>query len=42
MSFLKSSINIMQCDFKSRFFFFRVLGYPGLAVVAELGSDDAK
>jgi hypothetical protein len=41
MSFLKS-INIMRCDFKSRFLFSRVLGYPGLAVVAELGSDDAK
>ena len=42
MSFLKSSIIIMRCDFKSESCFSGVLGYPGLAVVGELGSDDAK
>jgi hypothetical protein len=40
MSFLKSSISIMRCDFKSKPCFSGVLGYPGLAVVGELGSDD--
>ena len=42
MSFLKSSIIIMRCDFKSEFCFSGVLGYPGLTVVGELGSDGAK
>lgn len=42
MSFLKSSINIMRSDFISTSCFSGVLGYPGLAVVGELGSDDAK
>ena len=42
MSFLKSSIIIMRYDFKSESCFSGVLGYPGLAVVGELGSDDAK
>jgi hypothetical protein len=42
MSFLKSSIIIMRCDFKSEFWFSGVLGYPGIAVVGELGSNDAK
>jgi hypothetical protein len=42
MSFLKSSIIIMRFDFKSQSYFSGVLGYPGLAVVGELGSDDAK
>jgi hypothetical protein len=42
MSFLKSFISIMRCDFKSKSCFTSVLGYPGLAVVEELGSDDAK
>jgi hypothetical protein len=42
MFFLKSSIIIMRCDFKSESCFSGVLGYPGLAVVEELGSDDAK
>jgi hypothetical protein len=37
MSFLKSSIIIMRCDFKSASSFSAVLGYPGLAVVGELG-----
>jgi hypothetical protein len=32
----------MRCDFKSESCFSGVLGYPGLAVVGELGSDDAK
>ena len=41
MSFLKSII-IMQSDFKSESCFSSVLGYLGLAVVEELGSDDAK
>ena len=41
-SFLKSSIIIMRCVFKSETCFCGVLGYPGLAVVGELGSDDAK
>ena len=39
--FLKSSIIIMKCDFKSEFCFSGMLGYQGLAVVGELGSDDA-
>jgi hypothetical protein len=42
MSFLKSSIMIMRCDFKSKSCFPGVLGYPGLTVVGELGSDDSK
>jgi hypothetical protein len=42
MSFLKSYIIIMRCDFKSESCFSSVLGYSGLAVVGELGSDDAK
>jgi len=32
----------MSCDFKSKSCFSGVLGYLGLAVVGELGSDDAK
>jgi hypothetical protein len=31
----------MRSDFKSESLFSGVLGYPGLAVVGELGSDDA-
>jgi hypothetical protein len=31
----------MKCDFKSESCFSGVLGYQGLAVVGELGSDDA-
>ena len=42
MSFLKSSIIIIRCDFKSKSCFSGVLGYPGLAMVGELGSDDSK
>ena len=42
MSFLKSSIIIIRCDFKSEFCFSGVLGYPGPTVVGELVSDDAK
>ena len=42
MSFLKSSISIMACDFKFKCWFSGVLGYLELAVVGELGSDDAK
>jgi hypothetical protein len=32
----------MRYDFKSKSCFLGVLGYPGLAVVGVLGSDDAK
>jgi hypothetical protein len=39
MFFLKSSI--MKSDFKSESCFSSVAGYPGLAMVRELGSDDA-
>ena len=39
---LDVSISILRCDFKSESCFSSVLGYPGLAVVGELGSDDAK
>jgi hypothetical protein len=39
MSFLKSSNIIMRCDFKSEPC---LLGYPGLPIVGDLGSDDAK
>ena len=39
--FLKSSVCIMRCDFKFSSCFSGVLGYPGLAVVGELGSDGA-
>jgi len=42
MSFLKSSITIMRCNFKSKSCFSTVLDYPVFAVVGELGSDDAK
>jgi hypothetical protein len=42
MFFSKSSIIIMRCDFKPESWFSGVLGYPGLAVVGELDSDDAK
>jgi hypothetical protein len=42
ISFLKFSIIIMRCYFKSESWFSGVLGYPGLAVVGELGSDDTK
>ena len=42
MPFLKSSTSIMRYDFKSESCFSGVLGYPGLAVVGVLGSDDAE
>jgi hypothetical protein len=42
MSFLKSSIIIMQSDFKSESWFSGEMVYPGLAMAGELGSDDAK
>jgi hypothetical protein len=32
----------MRCDFKSESCFSSVLGYPRLAMVGELSSDDAK
>jgi hypothetical protein len=41
LSYLKSSIIIMRCDVKSESCFSGVLGYPGLAVVGELDSEDA-
>ena len=45
MSFLepsmKSAISILTYYFKLKSCFSGVLGYPGLAVVEELGSDDA-
>ena len=41
MSFSKSSIGIIICYFKSKPCFSSVLGYPRLAVVGELGLDDA-
>ena len=42
MSYLKFSIIIMRCDFTSESCFSGMLKYPGLIVVGELGSDDAK
>jgi hypothetical protein len=41
MSFLKS-ITIMRSDFRSESRFSGVVVYPVLAMVGELGSDDAK
>jgi hypothetical protein len=41
MAFLKSSTSIMR-HFKSESCFSGVLGYPGLAVVGVMGSDDAE
>jgi hypothetical protein len=41
ISFLKSSISIRSCDFKSKSYFSGMLGYPGLAVLEELGSNGA-
>jgi hypothetical protein len=40
MSFLKSCIIIMRCDFKPESCFSGVLGYPALTIVGELCSDD--
>jgi hypothetical protein len=42
MSFLMSSIIIMRNDFRSEYCFSGVMVFPGLAMVGELGSDDAK
>ena len=42
MSFLKSSVIILRYDFKSESCFSGVLGYPGLAMVGEMSSNDAK
>jgi hypothetical protein len=42
MSFLKSSIIIKRSDFRSESCFSGVLGYPGFAMVGELGSDYGK
>jgi hypothetical protein len=41
MLFLKSSTSIMRYDFKSKFCFLGVLGYPRFAVMGVLVSDDA-
>jgi hypothetical protein len=40
--FLKSSIIIMRSDFRCMSCFSGVMVYPGLALVGEFGSDDAK
>jgi hypothetical protein len=42
MSSLLSSITFMKWDFRAESCFSSVLGYPGLALVGELGSDDPK
>jgi hypothetical protein len=42
MYFSKFFIIILRCDFKYESCFYHVLGYPELAVMGELGSDDAK
>jgi hypothetical protein len=39
---LKSSIIITRCDFKPEFCFSGVWEYPGLAVLGDLASDDAR
>jgi hypothetical protein len=39
---LKSSIIFMKLEFGSESCFMGMLGYPGLAMVGELGSDVAK
>ena len=41
-TFLMSSTSIMRYDFKSQSCFSGVLGYPGLAEVGVLGSDDGE
>jgi hypothetical protein len=40
-AFLKSFTSIMRYDFKSKSYFSGVLGYPGLALLGVLGSDNA-
>jgi hypothetical protein len=42
MPFLMSSIIIMRSYFRSESCFSSVFGYPGLAMVRILGSDDAR
>jgi hypothetical protein len=42
MSILNSCIIIVICEFRSESCFSGMLEYPWLAVVGELGSDDAK
>jgi hypothetical protein len=42
ISFLKSSFIIKRSDFRSMFCFSGVMVYPGLVMVGEFGSDDAK
>ena len=42
MSFSMSSVIIMRNEFRSESCFSSVIVYPGLAMVGELGSDDAK
>jgi hypothetical protein len=42
LSFLRSSITIMRPDFRSESCFSSVMVFPGLAMVGELCSDDAK
>ena len=42
MSYIKSFIIIMRCNFKSECYVSCVLRFPGLTVVGELGSDNAK
>ena len=42
MFFLKSSITVMRSDFRSESYCPSVMVYPGLAMLGELGSDDAK
>jgi hypothetical protein len=39
MSSLRSSVIFMRWDFRPASCFSGVVGYPGLAVVGELGSD---
>ena len=42
MSFLNTSIIIMTSDFRPESCISDVMLYPGLAMVGDLGSDDAK
>jgi hypothetical protein len=42
MSYLKSFITILRSDFQSESCFSSVMFYPGLAMVGDMGSDDAK
>ena len=42
MFFLKSSITVMRSDFRSESCFSGVMVYPALAMLGELGSDNAK